>query len=452
VLLAFLRSRRGLLAAALVLVLAGGAVAYLMGRKPGDVSHPNVEFTAPKTTATVTPPKKKRVPPQRFLWPYYGYDAAHTKVLPASGGVRPPYRRGWRYSQRALLEFPPSIARGSMYLMRDDGVLVAIRLRDGHVRWQRRLGRLAAASPAVGPARVWVSLLAYRGSTRGRVACLRARDGKLLWSHTLPSRAESSPILARGRLVFGTEDGTVYAYRARSGRLDWTYKASGAVKGSPALSRGVLYFGDYGGEVHAVSLRTGNRIWSTSTSGGYFGRSGRFYATAAVAFGRVYLGNVDGRMYSFAARTGKLAWAKATGNYVYSSPAVEIVPGLGPTVFAGSYDGKLYAWDARSGDVRWTYSAGGRISGGVFIVGGLVWFSDLGHKRVVALDPRRGRKRFGWGDGAFNPVVSDRRDLFLIGYGSVYQLIPRHARGARAAPPPPDAGHHRRRSKGRGSG
>lgn len=418
-LLAFLRTRRGLAVGGLLVVLVGGAIAYLAARPPGNVSHPEVEFTATK------PPKPKPRPPDRFLWPYYGYDAAHTKVLPGSRAVRPPYRRGWRYSQRALLEFPPSIARGSMYVLRDDGVLVAIRLRKGKVRWKKRFGQLAAASPAVDGKRVWINLLAYQRSTQGRVACVRARDGKLLWSHPLPSRAESSPILAHGRLVFGTEDGTVYAYRARDGRRLWTFRASGAVKGSPALSRGVLYFGDYGGEVHAIRLSNGSPVWSTATSGGAFGRSGTFYATAAVAFGRVYIGNTDGRMYSFAASSGKLAWATSTGNYVYSSPAVLDVPGLGPTVYAGSYDGNLYAWDARTGAVRWRYAAGGKISGGVFIVGDLVWFADLGHKRVIALGLKQGRKRFAFGDGAFNPVVSNRRELYLIGYGSIYQLIPK---------------------------
>lgn len=425
---AFLRTRRGLAAAALVLVLAGGALAYLVGRKAGNESHPSVEFTA-------TTPKAKPSAADRFLWPYYGYDAAHTKVLPASRAVRPPYRRGWTYSQRALLEFPPSIARGSMYVLRDDGVLVAIRLRKGKVRWKKRFGRLAAASPAVDGKRVWITLLSYRRATQGRVACVRARDGKLLWSRELPSRAESSPILAGGKLVFGTEDGTVYAYRARDGRRLWTFRASGAVKGSPALSGGVLYFGDYGGEVHAIRLKDGSPVWSTATSGGVFGRSGTFYATAAVAFGRVYVGNTDGRMYSFAASSGKLAWATSTGAYVYSSPAVLDVPGLGPTVYAGSYDGNLYAWDARSGAVRWKYAAGGKISGGVFIVGDLVWFADLLHKRVIALGLRQGRERFSFGDGAFNPVVSNRRELYVIGFGSIYQLIPKrkaHA-GRRAA-------------------
>ena len=67
----------------------------------------------------------------------------------------------------------------------------------------------------------------------------------------------------------------------------------------------------------------------------------------ATAFDRVYIGNTDNRMYSFVARTGKLAWARSTGNYVYASPSVADVSGLGPTVYVGSYDGTFNAYDAR---------------------------------------------------------------------------------------------------------
>ena len=57
----------------------------------------------------------------------------------------------------------------------------------------------------------------------------------------LPSRSESSPLLARGRLYFGSEDGTVYALEAGSGHTVWTYHAAGAVKASPrACRRGAL--------------------------------------------------------------------------------------------------------------------------------------------------------------------------------------------------------------------
>jgi outer membrane protein assembly factor BamB len=422
------RRRRGLLVAvAVLLVLAGGAAAFVLAHKPGNVSHPDVEFTTATTTAPAPPPRPQAV--DRFLWPTYGFEDARTRDFgEAPDYLRPHFRRGWTYRGGALLEFPPTIDGGSLYVLDDNGVLRAIDKTSGHVRWQRQAGRLAAASPAVGDGRVYAVALRGLSGPNGRVAAYRASDGRQVWARALPSRAESSPLLHRGTLFFGSEDGTVYALSARDGHTVWTYRASGAVKGGPAFENGNLYFGDYGGKVHAVRARDGHEAWSVGTSGTRFGfGSGSFYSTPAVAYGRVYLGNTDGRVYSFAASSGKLAWATGTGAYVYASPAVATTPGLGPTVYIGSYDGSFYAFDARSGAVRWRYAAGAKISGSATIVANVVYFSNLGAKTTVGLNVRTGRRAFFWPDGAFNPVIADRRAIYLAGYTNLYELLPGRA-------------------------
>jgi outer membrane protein assembly factor BamB len=423
------RLRRGLLVAlAALLLLAGGAVAFVMVNKPGDVSNPDVEFTTDATSTPAPAPERPQAV-DAFLWPTYGYTANRTRDYgTAPDYLRPPFRRGWTYRSGILLEFPPAIEGASLYLLDDDGMLRAIQKTSGRILWRQRVGRLAAASPAVGDGRVYAVVLRGLGSETGRIAAYRAADGRQVWSKALPSRAESSPLLRNGRVFFGTEDGTVYAVQARNGRTIWTYQADGAVKGGPALENGTLYFGDYAGKVHAVRARDGRGVWSVGTSGTRFGfGSGRFYSTAAVAFGRVYLGNTDSRVYSFSARTGELAWATGTGGYVYASPAVANTPGIGPTVYIGSYDGNFYAFDARSGAERWRYGVGNRISGSATIVGNVVYFSNLGSDETHGVNARSGRRAFYFSDGAFNPVVADRRAIYLAGYTNIYELLPRRS-------------------------
>ncbi len=418
------RRRRGpLLAAAVVLLLAGGAAAFVLLRAPGDESHPDVEFTAPKPL----PPSRPR---DTFRWPYYGYDAARTRYFPSSPRLRPPFRRIWSYRGVALLEFPPVIDGPKLYWLDDKGFVLAVDKRRGKVRWKKHLGALAAASPAVGQGRVFVVLLVGKqGPGRGRVAALSERTGRVLWSHDLASRAESPPLLTRHGLYFGSEDGTVYALDPRTGRRRWTYRAQGAVKGGPALSGGNLYFGDYSGHAHAVRARDGRELWNVGTSGARFGfGSGNFYATAAVAFGRVYLGNTDGRVYSFAAHSGRLAWATRTAGYVYSSTAVADVPGLGPTAYVGSYDGSFYALDARTGQIRWTHSAGGKISGSPTLVGSIVYYSNLAAKSTAGLDARTGKQVFSFRQGSFSPVITDGKRVFLVGYADLFAVTPRGRR------------------------
>jgi outer membrane protein assembly factor BamB len=254
--------------------------------------------------------------------------------------------------------------------------------------------------------------------------CLRFGDGKILWSKTLSSRSESSPLVADGKVYLGSEGGTLYAFDAATGKQDWTYRAGGAIKGSPTLDKGVLFFGAYGGSVYAVRARDGAKVWTSGAGGGLL-RSGNFYATAAVAFGRVYIGSTDGRAYSFSEKDGRVAWAHQTGRYVYSSAAVDNVPGAGPMVFFGSYDGTFYALDARSGKVRWTHNSGGKISGSPTIVGDTVYFADLGRHITLGLKTAGGRLVFRYNVGAYDPMISDGTNLYLTGNRSVTALQPR---------------------------
>lgn len=427
------RSRRRLVVAVgsllVLLVLAGGAAAFLLTRD-GDVVNENVTFR-PEPTAipepTTEPPSRRGKREPSFTWAHYGYSKDRRRYLPASSALRPPFRRTWSLTGSVLLEFGPVIGGRSLYELKNNGALYAVSKGTGKVRWKRRLGHLAAASPAYGEGKVFVTLLERdKGGHGGRVAALSARTGKLEWSRPLASRTESSPLLDGGRVYFGSESGTVYALRASDGAVRWRYRASGAVKAGLALADGKLYFGDYAGKVHAIRQSDGHPVWTVGTSGAKFGfSSGSFYSTPAVAYGRVYVGNTDGRVYSFASDNGKLAWAKKTGGYVYASPAVAQVPDGKPTVYVGSYDGRFYALDARTGRVRWSFAAGGKISGSATVVGDIVYFSVLGKKSTVGLGARTGRSVFRIRRGAYNPVVSDGRRIYLTGYSSLYALTPR---------------------------
>ena len=126
-----------------------------------------------------------------------------------------------------------------------------------------------------------------------------------------------------------------------------------------------------------------------------------------------------------AATNGRLAWRHKTGGFVYSSPAVASVGNTGPTVYIGSYDGKLYALNAQSGRVRWARNSGGRISGAPAVIGDLVFYSNLKRRSTAAVGARTGQLVWKTNRGAFNPVISDGRRLYLVGYSSLFMLAER---------------------------
>jgi outer membrane protein assembly factor BamB len=405
-------------------VLVGGSLAvyFLVVRPPGDVSNLDVAFEDRDPAEDARPKGRDR----RVLWPTYGYTEARTRYLPTKLG--PPFRRVWSRGGSKLLEFQPVLAKQTLFLVTNTGEALALSARTGTLRWRKRVGRLSASSPAWSRGRLFVTTLSRR------VTSLDAKNGRVLWSRDLPSRSESSPLARRGRLYFGTEDGTVYCLRARDGRTVWKHRARGPVKAALAYSGGRLFFGDYAGEVSALRASDGRLAWRTGTSGRALRRPGRFYSTPAVAFGRVYLGNTDGRVYSFSARSGQVAWTRTTGDYVYAAPAVARVPGTPPSVYIGSYDGRFYALDARSGRIVWTYQAGGRISGAATVIGRVVYFSNLARKSTTGLDVRSGRPVFRFGRGAFNPVISDGKRLYLTGYSTQYAFEPVRPPGSATRP------------------
>ena len=420
---------RGLLATAVVLVIAGAAAAFVLLHAPGNVSHPNLQFTQPTTSTAPTPRPRPRRIVDNFQWPWYGLDGGRTRFFAAPAKLAPPLHEGWKFFDGALLEFPPVIYHRTMFVLDDDCSARAINVGDGHVLWHRVIGTLCAASPTIAAQAgvVLMPTLSVTGHSPGggSFVALSMKNGHVVWSRPVPAGSESSPIAHGNTVYFGDQGGTLYSRNVSNGHLYWTYHASGAIKGGPALVGGVLYFGDYAGRAYAINSVSGHEVWAVGTDGAHFGfGSGQFYATPAVAYGRVYMGNTDGRVYSFGARTGALAWATSTGAYVYASASVADPKGLGPTVFVGSYDGSMYAFNAQSGAVRWTHPAGGRISGSSTIIGNVLYYADLGSKTTAGLDVVTGRQVFSFPDGAFTAVIADYHALYLDGYDQIYQLLP----------------------------
>jgi outer membrane protein assembly factor BamB len=423
--------RRGLVAVAGLLLAIGVAVVVLVLVNSGSTHRHRVAAAhvplPPPTTAPTPPPAPKppvKPPATDDPWPLYGYDLARTRLFPNGTKLDPPLQVGWRFNDGALLEFPPVIYDNTLYFEDGRGWASALSSTNGRLIWHRRIGTLAAASPALDLRHklVFFTLLSRTPGARspgnGAVVAVSMKTGKLAWSHALPGGSESSPLVHGLSVFLGDQDGTVYSFRTYDGHLNWTVPASGAVKGGVAFAHNTIYFGDYGGRVHAVNAANGREIWSA-------GGSGTFYSTPAVAYGRVYIGSTGGAVYAFWASSGATSWTASTGAYVYASPAVADVPGLGPTVYIGSYDGDIYALSANTGGVRWGHGGGGRIDGSATVIGNVVYYSSLGSNTTRGLNWRSGRQVFSFPDGEFTPVITDGKVVFLIGYSTIYQMVPK---------------------------
>jgi outer membrane protein assembly factor BamB len=392
-----------------VLAVAGGALLFLVARpRHAPLVRGSISTEYTPTVVAPQPP-----PPAGEAWSTYGYDQERTRA--ASFGLRPPFRQLWTFHGRALLEFPPVVAYGLVYLPTFDGRLYALDAPSGRVVWHRRAERCGWSSPAVDDHVLYVTFIGSSECSAheqgGEVDAFDAFSGKLRWRRLI-GPTESSPLVADGNVFVGDWNGTIWALDAVTGRTRWTAATNGAIKGSLALSGHRLYIGNYAGEMLSLDATTGRIVWR---SGGH----GSFYSSPAVAYGRVYIGSLDDGVYAFGAATGNLLWARPTGGYVYASPAV-----WQHRVLVGSYDHRFYALDAGTGDVLWRFDADGPISGAATVLDGLVYFSTLA-ERTYALNARNGQTITTWPDGKYSPVVADGTNLYLVGYGRLYALTER---------------------------
>jgi outer membrane protein assembly factor BamB len=413
--------RRLLLVVGALILLGGIGAAYYESthRYGGNVSGTTTEFDPARTTAAPRP--------GTLVSPMFGGVPQHLHV--GVGQVGPPFHRDWVSGGTSLIEFPPAIAFRYLYYASLNGNLIAVSTRNGRRLWTVHVGRCEAASPAadrLGRGSVYETFLNRRPC--GRNAALRG-DGELLvvaagpshsvrWSKRLGA-SETSPLLVGHRLYVGDAEGNVYSLRGVDGKTIWTRHVGGAVKGAIAYDRGRLFFGAYDGRLYALRASDGKSVWRAGSNRDWFGGHGTFYSTPAVAYSRVYLGSTDGHVYSFGEQSGKLRWSHATGGFVYGSPAV-----WRGRVFVGSYSDTFYAFDAATGAVLWKFHANGPISGSATVVDGIVYFATL-HRRTYGLDARTGKQVWTYPDGAFTPVVTDGRRLYVIGWGKVYAFSPR---------------------------
>ena len=380
------------------LVAAGGAV---LGRRHWSAmpsrcvggedvrGSPTVEFVTTdvpqRTVLAPIPTTRSRPRPERDSTGvgHYGYDDRRLRFAPGID-LRPPFRRIWTFRGRALLEFPPAVAYGRLYLPTFDGRFYALDSR----RRARRSGAIAPAA-AAGPSP------AVRGARRLRhvhrapidLRRLRPRDGivvaydadsgRIVRQRTTFGLNESSPLVAAGRVYVGDWDGRIWALDARTGRTRWTPRPAAGSRGcSPCPAAGCTSATTT--EASTPRMRPAGlrlaRLGATTAR-----RAGRLYSTPAVGYGRVFIGNTDGKVYAYGAASGRLLWSRA--RVVRSQPSLSGAW----LILVGSYDHSFYALMPR----RATSAGAGRTarSRSASVIAIVVYFSTFAERTQGA---RRG--------------------------------------------------------------
>ena len=344
--------------------------------------------------------------------PEYGGGASRTRYVPAVDVPPPSGPPAWQYRGKALLEFPPAVARGNVVLTTNRGKILVFDARNGGVKWQKKHSEsnFIASSPAILPdeRRVIVS------GMDGRLVAYELANGRVAWEYsTGKSRIESSPLVIDKTVYVGAWNGILYAVATDTGRPRWSFQADDDIKGSAAQAGDLIVFGDYSGNVYGVRAGDHSLVWKTKAGK-------RFYGGPGVSEGIVVIGDVGGAVVALDAANGKRLWRHPTGGaFVYASPAI-----ARGTVFIGSYNGKFEALNLKTGKPRWTFDAGGRISGSATVVGNTVYTAVLARHgepdRAFGLDVATGKPRWTGNDGRYSPAVGAGRTLYIVGRTTLY--------------------------------
>jgi len=196
--------RRAIVAGAalcgVLLLAVGFGVGYVVAKRQASA---DVRGSSTVEFIPTQEPEPKPPPLPGIAWPTWGYDGLRNRVSPYAH--RPPYRVAWTFRARSLLEFPPAIAYGRLYVTNNSGVTFAVDAATGKIAWRHRSGRCVASSPAV--------------------------DGKVVYQAFLnrpPCNAAGSPSVLTGEVI---------AFDALTGRVRWR-AAMGPTGGSRPTCNG----------------------------------------------------------------------------------------------------------------------------------------------------------------------------------------------------------------------
>lgn len=194
----------------------------------------------------------------------------------------------------------PAFAEGFVFVGDVNGVVHAIDLATGDIRWRHETEGAALESSEFGFDRQTLQASAavadgivYIGSRDGHLYALGAVTGERLWTASYePSWVSSSAVVTGGVVFTGTSDAhLVQALDARTGDLQWSVDVGSRVLGSPSMVGQALVVADEAGILRGLDPATGEEWWL------YHG-AGPFHSSPVARGGLLVLGDDAGVIHA----------------------------------------------------------------------------------------------------------------------------------------------------------
>ena len=152
-------------------------------------------------------------------------------------------RRGQARSNISDISSDPVIAGNRIYAANQSGRIVAVDRQSGERLWTANEGSYSPVWPVGGSV--------FLVSDASQLVRLDARNGDTIWAVDLPlykkekthrsSYAHYGPVLAGGRLIVASSDGSLRSFDPASGELLSEVSVPSGAASQPAIVNGVLY-------------------------------------------------------------------------------------------------------------------------------------------------------------------------------------------------------------------
>lgn len=300
---------------------------------------------------------------------------------PVGGGVVWSFTRAGKtfYSSPALVGNSVIVVTADKGVMADKGGIYRLDAKTGDKQWEYAPRGLRAtySSPSI-EGNYLVCGEGLHETDDGRVLCLDARDGHLLWSHQAKSHVESSPCILDGKAFCGAGADGIYGFRlelrAGSSNMLWHVPGSSDKQwryhcdGSPAAVDGKVFFGsaavhpgDWNGIV-CVEANTGKQLWNLATPYPVFG-------SPTVVAGKVIVGMGNGDFVFSAEEVRIKKLAEMKEHHATEQELAEAEKRLGPA-------GEVWCLNAEDGKVVWSSKFGRTILGAVAYANGHLYVAS----------------------------------------------------------------------------
>lgn len=296
-----------------------------------------------------------------------------------SGEVR------WRYDAKTGLASSPAVTP-DLVLIATRRALIAIDRARGTERWRREFGPDQPLAWGRASGDYFISSPVIRGATvvigggDGVLYALELASGRIRWRATTGGRIRSSPAIANDLVYAASFDGKVYAVDLTTGVSRWTFATTGvdlnsadfgfdrrSIQSSPAVTRSAAFVGSRDGNFYAIDAERGTLRWKVAHDDGSWS-----ITSPAVNDSLVFGGSSDAHFFHALRQSdGAQVWRITTPGSVWSSPTL-----AGSMVFFGDGSGLVHAVDAGTGQERWTYRTSALVHSAPAVADSVVYFGS----------------------------------------------------------------------------